>query len=56
MPEGGERPGGSMGGRGGRGGGRGGGPPGGGMGRPGGGNRQMPEAMEAWFMVKLAEG
>jgi len=49
---GGERPGGSMGGRGGRGG----GPPGGGMGRPGGGNRQMPEAMEAWFMVKLAEG
>jgi len=49
---GGSRPGGGMGGRGGMGG----SPPGGGLGRSGGGNRQMPDAMEAWFKVKLAEG
>ncbi|MBC8401215.1 MAG: hypothetical protein H8E14_06975 [Candidatus Marinimicrobia bacterium] len=49
---GGSRPGGGTGGRGGMGG----SPPGGGMGRSGGGNRQMmPDAMEAWFKVKLAE-
>lgn len=48
---GGSRPGGGRGGRGGMGG----SPPGGGMGRSGAGNRQMPEALEAWFKVKLAE-
>ncbi|MBC8402168.1 MAG: hypothetical protein H8E14_11830 [Candidatus Marinimicrobia bacterium] len=49
---GGSRPGGGRGGRGGMGG----SPPGGGMGRSGVGNRQMPEALEVWFKVKLAGG